>query len=141
MDYTTGIVTFVADAFSNASSITPGATTQVVLASNLGLVAGKLLWLDNFAGADAALVNNKAHTINSIAGGGPYTFTLATDTSGKTITIGAGVGRKYPQASDALTWSGQFDVPCRFDTDQMQIGLEAYNRFDWDQIPVMEIRT
>lgn len=121
IDPNTGRFTFVADATSNASSITVGATTQVVLSSNPGsLVAGKALYLSGFAGADAGLVNGLAHPINSVTGSGPYTFTLAVNTAGKTITLGTGQGRKYPQASDALTFSCEFDCPVRFDTDQLR---------------------
>lgn len=120
IDYTTGIVSFVADNTAAASSITPGATTDVVLANNLGgLSAGQLLYLTGFTGADAALVNDLAHTINSVTGAGPFTFTLNTDTSGKTITLGSGQGERYPQATDTLTWAGNYDVPVRFDHDEL----------------------
>lgn len=114
-----GTVTFVADATSNASSITVGATTVVQLAANLGLTAGKLLYLTGFTGADAALVNGLAHTINSITGTGPYDFTLATNTAGKTITLGSGQGRKYPQADESLKWYGEFDKLVRFGSDKL----------------------
>jgi hypothetical protein len=140
IDYTTGIVAFVADATASASSITPGATTQVVLPSDLGLVNGNKLYLDGFAGADAALVNDLAHTITNISGAGPFTFTLSTNTSGKTITLGTGAGFKYPQASDIMTWSGEFDVPCRFDTDTMMPVVDAFNTYSWSSIPIVEIR-
>lgn len=140
VDTTTGIVTFVADASSNASAITPGATTSVDLAADLGLIAGKKLYLSGFTGADAAEVNGLAHTINSVSGAGPYTFILATNTAGKTITVGSGVGKKYPQASDALTAAFQFDVPARFDTDRMSPRADTYNLSSWGQIPIVEIR-
>lgn len=136
-----GNVTWGSDASSSASSITPGATTQVVLGANPGtLIAGQKIYLTGFAGTDAALVNNLAHTINSVSGSGPYTFTLATVTTGKTITLGSGAGAKYPQATEALTWSGEFDVPCRFDTDKMKVSLAFYQGFEWSQIPIVEVR-
>lgn len=140
IDYTKGQITFAADATAAASSITPGATTQVVLPSNLGLAIGEKLFLDDFAGADAALVNDLAHTITNITGAGPFTFTLSTNTAGKTITLGTGAGFAYPQANDLITWSGQFDVPCRFDTDNMMPVVDAYNTYSWSSIPIIEIR-
>jgi uncharacterized protein (TIGR02217 family) len=141
VDYQTGIVTFVADAQSNATSITVGATTTVVLAANPGtLIAGQRLYLSGFTGAGAALVNNIAHTINSVTGSGPFTFVLATNTTGATITLGAGLGRDFPQVADALTWSGMFYVPCRFDVDQMQVSIESYQLYSWGQIPIVEVR-
>lgn len=141
IDIDTGIVSFVADASSAATGITPGTTTQVILSTNPGtLIAGQLLYLSGFTGADAAFVNGLAHTINSVTGTGPYTFTLATNTSGKTITVGAGTGYKYPQVTDLLTSAFQFDIPCRFDTDHMKIDIEGYNVYNWGQIPVVEVR-
>lgn len=141
LDTTTGLVTWVADATSAASAVTVGATTQVTLAANPGtLTGGQKLYLSGFTGADAAYLNGLAHTINSVAGAGPYVFTLATNTAGKTITVGSGVGAKYPQASEALTWAGQFDVPVRFDTDQMSTNMLAYGLHGWGSIPVVEVR-
>lgn len=142
VDYATGIVTFVADAEGNASSITAGATTQVVLATNPGTLAiGQKLYLTGFTGADAALVNGLAHTISNITGTGPYTFTLSTNTAGKTITTGSGKGRKYPQASEALTWAGEFDVPCRFDIDELRAQIVGPGPIlRWDAIPIVEVR-
>jgi uncharacterized protein (TIGR02217 family) len=137
---TTGVVTFVADGTSNASAITVGATTEVILAANLGLVAGKLLYLAGFAGADAAEVNGIAHTINTITGSGPYTFTLATDTAGKTITLGSGAGHKYPQASDALIWAGNYDTPVEFESDEMPSSIIAMNVHSALDIAIAEIR-
>lgn len=148
LDTVNGRATFVADASSGATSVTVGATTQVVLTTNPGtLVAGKLLYLAGFTGADAALLNGQAHTINSVSGTGPYTFVLATNTAGKTITLGAGNGYKYPQPSDTLTWSGEFDLPCRFDTDEIRYRFVAMDPvtgemlFDLQSMPIVELRT
>lgn len=142
----TGVVTFVADASSNASAVTVGATTQVVLAANPGtLTNGQRLYLSGFAGADATLLNGLSHLINSVSGSGPYTFVLATNTAGKTITLGSGVGSKYPQASEALTWAGTFDVPVRFDVDHLQQTLIT-RQVSGDylvqaaSIPIVEVR-
>ncbi len=45
------------------------------------------------------------------------------------------------QAGDALSWQGEFDVPCRFDTDSMQIEVMDKGIYSWGQIPIVEIRT
>lgn len=141
LDSATGLVTWVADASASASSITPGATTVVVLPTNPGtLTNGQRLYLSGFTGADATDVNGIAHTISTVTGAGPYTFTLSTDTSGKTITLGAGLGAKYPQVSEALTWAGTFDVPVRFDTDTMQLALIANLTYQWSSVGIVEIR-
>ena len=141
VNYSTGIFTFVADATSGATAITPGSTTSVVLTTNPGtLTAGKLLYLSGFTGADAALVNGIAHTINSVSGSGPYTFVLATNTNGKTITLGSGLGAKYPQVADVLTCSGEFDVPVRFDMDEMKIQCVNPDDYVWGDITLIEVR-
>lgn len=141
VNYTTGILTFVADASSAATVVTVGATTQVTLTTNPNsLIAGKKLYLSGFTGADAALLNGLAHTINSVSGVGPYVFTLATNTSGKTITLGSGAGAAYPQASDTLAIAGEFDVPCRFDTDELKGEHIAPGIYGWNSIPIVEVR-
>lgn len=46
----------------------------------------------------------------------------------------------YPTSSNVLTWEGEFDVPCRFDTDKFSPRVEDYNIYSWNQIPLKEIR-
>lgn len=143
-DTATGKVVFVADAYGFVTGLTLGATTTVVLnVSDPGLIAGQLMYLDRLEGADASLLNGLAHTINSVSGTGPWTYVLATNTTGKSIVIGTGRGYKYPQPTDILTWSGEFDVPVRFDTDEIvwtiankSGGQYVYNA---ETIPVVEI--
>lgn len=115
-----GTVTFVADASQGISAITPGASTQITIAANLGLAGGELLHLSGLAGADAGLLNGTAPEVASITGSGPYTVTLDVDTAGKTITAGSGVAALYPQPSEELNWSGQFYKVVRFGTDRLR---------------------
>ncbi|ACC76155.1 DUF2460 domain-containing protein [Paraburkholderia phymatum] len=65
-------------------------------------------------------------------------LTLDTTTGLVTIT-------PTPLVTDVLTWSGQFDVPVRFDVDEMkkQIMDRAGGGdlfVDWGSIPIIEIR-
>lgn len=39
-----------------------------------------------------------------------------------------------------VTWSGEFDVPVRFDTDTMNTTIESFASYSWNQIPVVELR-
>lgn len=60
------------------------------------------------------------------------------DTTTGVVTIASA-----PAAAD-VTWSGEFDVPMRFDTDKLDGRIEARNRSAgllhvWDAIPVVEI--
>lgn len=45
-----------------------------------------------------------------------------------------------PSAGVVVTANFQFDVPVRFDTDQMEINLESYGVGGWSSIPVVELR-
>ncbi|MGQ2994288.1 MAG: hypothetical protein ACT6R2_18730 [Blastomonas fulva] len=137
-------VTFVPDATRSVSSVTVGATTQIVLSSAIaGLVTttGKL-WLQGLSGADAALLNGLSHTIVGIAGA---TYTLATNTAGKTIAAGVGQGHKYPQPTETLSWSGDFYVPVQFASDEMDWDFLLHGEYDdrliaGPSVPLIEIR-
>jgi uncharacterized protein (TIGR02217 family) len=62
------------------------------------------------------------------------------------VTGGTGVSVNYTTGVVTVTsgtptaWTGEFDVPARFDTDQMKVSIEDYNAYTWGQIPVLEIR-
>jgi uncharacterized protein (TIGR02217 family) len=136
IDYTTGVVTFVADATSNVSNIAVGVNTVVTLAANVGLTVGGSLYLSGLGGANAATLNNQAFAIVSAA---PPQYTLSVNTANMTITA-AGAGAKYPQPSDVLIWSGSFDVPVRFDDDWLQLQYDPGGLLQYNNIIVREVR-
>ena len=45
-----------------------------------------------------------------------------------------------PANGAVITADFEFDVPARFDTDQMDITIETYELGRWGQIPIVEIR-
>jgi len=45
-----------------------------------------------------------------------------------------------PAAGVQVTADFDFDVPVRFDSDQMDVTIETYQLGTWGQIPVMEVR-
>lgn len=49
-----------------------------------------------------------------------------------------------PRTAANLTWAGEFDVPCRFDTDDLRSVIVARNGAglvtEWSGIPIVEIR-
>lgn len=116
VDYDTGTVTFVADSSSTVTAITAGASTQVTLTAALsGVAIGERLYLSGIGGADAALLNGLSHAITGISSN---TYTLSTNTAGKTLTV-AGSGYAYPQSTETLTWQGDFYVPVHFAGDEI----------------------
>ena len=144
VDTTTGLITFSAISIAAVAAVTVGATTQIQLASALSNVhIGGNLYLTGLAGADAAFLNGQQFGVTNISGA---TYTISADTAGKTIAPGTGQGAGLPQPTDVLTWSGQFDVPVRFDVDEMKKQIIDRNGqagdllVDWGSIPIIEIR-
>ncbi len=63
-------------------------------------------------------------------------------TSGVTVdtTTGIVTFATAPATGVALTASFQFDVPVRFDTDQLSASLDAYGINSWQNIALVEVR-
>lgn len=121
-------ITFVADATASVSSVTAGVTTTVELSGSLGLAIGGRLWLEEMTGADAALLNGKSHAIANLVGN---VYTLTTNTAGATITVGGiSKGARFPQPTEALTWSGRFYVPVHFRDDELPWVLERSGPYE-----------
>jgi len=45
-----------------------------------------------------------------------------------------------PTAGVIITSDFEFDVPVRFDTDELQISLDSFNSGSWSSIPLIEVR-
>lgn len=61
----------------------------------------------------------------------------ALDSATGKVTLGVGSDTTVGN----FTWTGEFDVPVRFDTDEMRGHLEPQGGFyEWNPIPVIEIR-
>jgi uncharacterized protein (TIGR02217 family) len=116
LNATTGTVTFVADASQAMSSITVGASTVLNFANGTGMVAamavGERVFLTGVSGTAAANLNNLSHAITA---NGATSLTISTTTTGLTATSGTAL--RYPQASDTMTWTGDFYVPVHFEQD------------------------
>ena len=139
IDTTTGIITFVADASQAISSHTIGASHVFTTAANVSqLGIGDKVYIAGASGTAASTLNGAAHTISNKSGSGPYTWTISTNTSG--LTASGGNIYAYPQADEDLRWSGEFDVPVRFDTDELMAMIRGPRAFDLERIPLVEIR-
>jgi hypothetical protein len=140
IDYTTGIVTFVADSSSAVSGISAGGSTVVTLGANLPqLSIGEKLYLSGITGTIGAALNGLAHSISNIASN---VYTISTATTGLTYS-GGGTGGAYPQGTESLLWSGSFDVPVRFDVDAMEALMRRTSiggSFTWDGIQLIELK-
>lgn len=137
LDTTTGLVTFNADAFETLSSVTAGSPT--VLNANLvpsGAAVGKLIYVTGVSGAVGTAINNQAWAISAISG-------LQISIGAVTTGLAGGSGGQvymYPQLSDALTWTGLFDTPCRFATDAFEPLFDAGGLYTFQTLKIVEIR-
>lgn len=59
---------------------------------------------------------------------------------GFAVADGAIVFGAAPGAGVLVEAECEFDVPARFDTDQMKVTVEEYGTYSWGQIPVVEVR-
>lgn len=135
---TTGLVTFVADVTLSITSHTPGSSHVFVTSTDLGLSIGGKVRLTGVTGTAAAALNNVTHTISNKTGAGPFTWTISTVTTA--LTASGGSALKYPQSSDVLTWSGEFDVPCRMGSDELPAVLDKGNIISISTVPIVEVR-
>lgn len=135
LDTTTGLVTFVADAAGSITSITPGSTTSVTLSSSVGVAVGGKLYVSGISGTLGAALNGQAWTV---ASGTAPTYVLAVATTG--LTGSSGAGRKYPQPGEALTWTGEFDVPVHFTTDEFRPELIGRDVISFPDLGIEEAR-
>jgi uncharacterized protein (TIGR02217 family) len=137
-----GLVTFVADEYQGISSIAVGANTVFTLGSAFTTaIVGEYVYITNVDGTLGAALNNRAWLITDVTG---LDVTVdAGNTTGLTYSSAGNAGM-YPQAADALTWSGEFDVPVRFDTDTMPAEIISKSGTSyvvgWSGITLVEIR-
>ena len=45
-----------------------------------------------------------------------------------------------PAAGDIISADFEFDVPVRFDTDEMSISMDSFDVGNWSSIPLIEVR-
>jgi uncharacterized protein (TIGR02217 family) len=105
-----------------------------------GLVTGESVWITGVSGMSE--VNDARYKITRIAGP-PYTkFQLDnTDSSLWGVYAGpSGIAQKHPHSSESIVITGDFDVPVRFGTDELNFTLENHGFHTWDSIPLIGLR-
>jgi uncharacterized protein (TIGR02217 family) len=131
----TGIITFVADVTKSITAITKANPGKITTSASHTYTNGQLIYLSGIGGM--VKLNGVVATITNVDAD---EFTIGIDTTNYTTYTSGGTANKYPQPADALTWAGQFDVPCRFDIDEMRPSVDAFKTYSWSSIPIVEIR-
>jgi len=121
LDLTTGLVTFVADQSRSIISHTPTASHNFDVSSAFSpnLTGGQRVYITGVTGTAATLLNGLSHNVVTAVGA---TISISVNTTG--LTASGGTAFIYPQSTDTLTWSGEFDVPVRFDSDELQAVIQ-----------------
>ena len=134
LDTTTGIVTLSADSSASISNITQADPGQVTTSSAHGYSTGDEIYIQNAGGMTE--VNDTVYTITKVD---DTNFTIGVDTSEYTAYTSGGTADKFVQSSETLEWTGEFDVPARFDTDEMSIVWDDYEMLS-TSVPIVEVR-
>ena len=115
IDTANGRITFVADQSIGIASHTVGASHVVTMNAALSpnFAIGGRIYVTGVTGTAASLLNGRSHAITNVSSA---VITTSTNTNG--LTANGGSAYYYPQPTDSLTASFEFDVPVRFDTDE-----------------------
>lgn len=140
-DLSSGIVTFYPTSSANIIGITNANPAVVTTSGVHGFANGKIIHLSGIGSMNA--LNGVAFPI-SAASGSSFALT-GIDTTDYPAYGGSGEAKLYPQPTDVMTWAGQFDVPCRLDTDEfkgeiIERGPNGELIQAWTSIPILEIR-
>lgn len=66
-------------------------------------------------------------------------YSIGVDTSAYGAYTSGGTSTKNYQPSTVMTWAGQFDVPVRFDTDEMNMQMTTGGLYSWQQLALVEL--
>ncbi len=118
-------------------------------------------WTDHAAtGQQIGLGNNETQTFQLIkkyeSGAGIETRTITKPVSGTVFIYANGVKQTTgvsintttgivtfstaPAQGVVITADFEFDVPVRFDVDEMDVSIESFHLHEWSSIPIIEIR-
>lgn len=134
LDWNSGTVFLTPDIERTITGITK-AINAVVSSTAHGYTTGDWVFIDTVVGMTE--INNRALEVVSATAN---TFTVDHDTTGYTTYASGGTADKYVQPDEELAWTGEFDVPVRFDTDLMQMFQADSQARAWDNVPLIELR-
>jgi len=122
-----GTVTF--SATTKAITAITKANPGVVTAVGHGFSTSDKIWITGVGGMIE--VNNLLFTITFVD---VDRFSIGVNTTSYTTYTSLGSAIKYPAVGALLQWSGQFDVPARFNTDKLDGSFDAYRNSDGERL-------
>ena len=135
LDTTTGIATLTPDSSATITAITQANPGVVTTSAPHGFSNGDEIWIESVVGMTQ--VNNLVFTI---AGASGSTFNLGVNTTAYSAYVSGGNARKFVQNTETLDWTGEFDVPVRFDIDHLPASFDDFSIGSMDGIMLVELR-
>jgi len=136
IDYNTGTFLLPILRQRAITGITKAASAVVTVPSGHGLATNDLVYFRGVSGMTE--INGLVGTVTATAS---TTITVNINSSGFTTYTSGGLATKYCVVSDVFDWTGQFDIPVRFDQDQMKLTQEDVTIRSWQGIQIIEIQS
>lgn len=134
VDNVTGVITWAAIIQKNITAITAASSAVITVGASHGFVNGDVVYITSVVGMTE--INDQIATVTATAA---TTITVNINSTTYTAWSSGGTVTKYVQPADDLTWTGEFDVPVRFDTDEMLMTQESTGVRVCNQLPVIEL--
>lgn len=133
VDWNSGTLFLTADSTKTITNISQAAAA-VIDATAHGFSIGDKIWIEGVVGMTE--INDTIVTITAV---NTDDFTISLDTTGFTAYVSGGLAIKYVQPTEDLDWTGEFDIPARFDTDECLLVQADVTVRDWDAVPIIEL--
>lgn len=131
---TNGTITFNPQKTALISNISLGTNAIVTTQNPNNFVTGEVIYLTGLNGSN--VLNNNAYQITVLSS---TTFQL--DNITNNLVAYQGTASKYPQLTDNLAWTGEFDVPCKFEDKNLDYKKNTYGYVELGVVNIKEIRT
>jgi len=137
LDSTSGLVTLTpVDGPATITAITKASNALVTTSPAHGFSVGDRVYFTGVGG----MVEINGLTAEILTTPLTTTFTIDLDTTNFTTYTSGGTATVYYAASDDFDWTGEFDVPVRFDDDAQEMSLDDVFIASWTGIPIVEVR-
>lgn len=134
IDTTTGVATLSKDLDLSITDVTASAPAEVTTSADHGLSNGETVWVTDTSLGEIDDQTWEATVIDA--------NTISLDGSDTSGTGGSSSGslEKYVQPSETLTWSGEFDVPVKFQENDIGFQISQFNAGSVPELLLIEDR-
>jgi uncharacterized protein (TIGR02217 family) len=135
LDPTSGILTLTVLNSKSITAITQANPVVVTVGASHGFVSGDLIYFSGVTGM--VTINGQ---VGQVTATGASTITIgALSTVSYPAYVSGGTAAKYLAATDTMDYSGTFEIPVRFDTDEAAVVAEDIAILSFSSIPICEL--